>query len=69
MDETKISRINELYRKQKAGTLTDEEKKEQADLRADYMQAIRSNLRSTLENVSIQEADGSIHKLHKKKMH
>ena len=24
MDETKISRINELYRKQKAGTLTDE---------------------------------------------
>ena len=35
MDEQKISRINELYRKSKAEGLTEAEKKEQKLLRAD----------------------------------
>ena len=69
MDGAKIQRINELYHKKKAGTITDEEREEQAALRAEYIAAIRGNLRQTLEHVSIQEADGTIHKLHKKKMH
>jgi 5-formyltetrahydrofolate cyclo-ligase len=69
MDEGKIKRINELYRKQKEGTLTEEEKKEQSALRAEYIAAIRTNIQSTLENVSIQEKDGTIHKLQKKKRH
>lgn len=30
MDEKKIARINELYKKKKAGTLTEEEAEEQA---------------------------------------
>ena len=33
MDDNKIKRINELYKKQKAGTLTAKEKEEQAALR------------------------------------
>ena len=66
MTEEKIHRINELYKKKKEGTLTPEEKEEQAALRAEYVQAGRNNLRATLENTSIQEPDGTIHKLQKK---
>lgn len=66
MTEEKIHRINELYKKKKEGTLTLEEKEEQAALRAEYVQAVRNNLRATLENTSIQEPDGTIHKLQKK---
>ncbi len=66
MTEEKIHRINELYKKKKEGTLTPEEKEEQAALRAEYVQAVRNNLRATLENTSIQEPDGTIHKLQKK---
>ncbi|MDY5986106.1 DUF896 domain-containing protein [Sporofaciens sp. SGI.106] len=60
MDEKKIERINELYRKSKAEGLTDAEKKEQQLLRQEYIAAIRKNLRGQLNNISIQEADGSI---------
>lgn len=60
MDEKKIERINELYRKSKAEGLTDAEKKEQQLLRQEYIAAIRKNLRGQLDNISIQEADGSI---------
>ncbi len=69
MDETKIKRINELYKKKKAGTITEEELKEQAVLRAEYVEAIRTNMRATLANVSIQEEDGTITPLRKKKKH
>ncbi len=58
-----------MYKKQKEGTLTKEEKKEQALLRAEYVDAIRNNLRATLENVSIQEADGTVRPLQKKNQH
>lgn len=69
MKQEKIDRINELYKKQKAGSLTPEEKEEQAALRAEYIAAVRNNLRTTLEHTSIQEPDGSIHKLRKKDSH
>ena len=42
MDEKKIARINELYKKKKAGTLTEEEAKEQALLRAEYIESVRA---------------------------
>lgn len=67
MDEKKIARINELYKKKKNGTLTEEEAKEQALLRAEYIESVRKNLRASLANVSIQEKDGSIHPLRSKK--
>ena len=66
MDDKKIARINELYKKKKAGTLTEEEAKEKALLRAEYIESVRNNLRASLANVSIQEKDGSIHPLRSK---
>ncbi|MDE7417655.1 MAG: DUF896 domain-containing protein [Lachnospiraceae bacterium] len=64
--EEKIKRINELYHKSQAEGLTEEEKAEQAKLRAEYAANIRANLRSQLDNISIQEADGSITDIGKK---
>lgn len=55
-----INRINELYHKAKTEGLTPEEKEEQARLRGEYIACIRANLRGTLNNISIQEPDGSI---------
>lgn len=60
MDNTKIDRINELAHKQKSVGLTEEEKIEQAALRKEYMESIRESLRANLNNISIEEADGSI---------
>lgn len=60
MDEQKIARINELYRKSKAGGLNEAEKKEQKLLRAEYLEAIRGNLRSQLNQIDIKEKDGTI---------
>lgn len=64
--EEKIKRINELYHKSQAKGLTEEEKAEQAALRAEYVANIRANLKSQLDNISIQEADGSITDIGKK---
>lgn len=60
MDNTKIDRINTLANKQKSVGLTEEEKIEQAALRKEYIESIRASLRANLNNISIQEADGSI---------
>lgn len=60
MDEKKIKRINELYHKSKAEGLTDSEKKEQQLLRKEYIASVKENLRGQLNNISIQEKDGSI---------
>ncbi len=65
MDSQKIARINELYHKSRREGLTEEEKKEQAVLRYEYIQAMKSNLKSTLDSVLIQEADGTITELSK----
>lgn len=48
-----IGRINELARKSKAEGLTEEEKKEQAMLRAEYISAIKADLRATLDSIEI----------------
>lgn len=69
MEQAKIDRINELYKKKKEGTLTEEEKAEQAELRAEYVAQIRGNLLNTLEHTSVQEPDGTIRKLHRKDTH
>ena len=60
MDNTKIDRINTLANKQKSVGLTEEEKIEQVALRKEYIESIRESLRANLNNISIQEADGSI---------
>lgn len=60
MNEEKIARINALYHKSKAEGLTEEEKVEQQALRKEYVEAIRGNIRATLDNTSIKNPDGSI---------
>ena len=60
MNEQQIKRINELYRKSKTEGLTETEKKEQKILRQEYIDAFRRNLRSQLDNIDIQEEDGTI---------
>ncbi len=60
MDENKIKRINELYHKSKAVGLTEDEKDEQQRLRKEYIEAIRGNMRATLDNTSIQNEDGTL---------
>lgn len=61
-----INRINELARKSKTVGLTDEEKEEQAVLRAEYIKNVRESLRANLNNISIVEKDGSVTDLGKK---
>jgi uncharacterized protein YnzC (UPF0291/DUF896 family) len=61
-----IDRINELARKAKSEGLTEEEKAEQARLRREYIEAVRMNLRTQLDNINIQETDGSITNLGEK---
>lgn len=58
--EKEIARINELAKKQKERTLTAEEKEEQQALRQEYLRAIRENMRSSLDQMKIQNPDGTI---------
>ena len=60
MNEQKIARINELYRKSKAEGLTDTEKMEHKILRQEYLDSVRRNLRSQLNQIDIEEKHGSI---------
>ncbi|MBR5521474.1 MAG: DUF896 domain-containing protein [Oscillospiraceae bacterium] len=60
MIDERIARINELYRKGKtAEGLTAEEKAEQKKLREEYVKGFRASLISQLNNVTIQEPDGT----------
>ncbi|MCI8268177.1 MAG: DUF896 domain-containing protein [Lachnospiraceae bacterium] len=66
MDQGIIDRINALYHKSQGEGLTKEEKAEQAALRKEYIEAIRKNMRASLNSISIQEQDGTITDLGKK---
>ena len=66
MDRTKIERINFLARKSKADGLSEAEKAEQQALRQEYVADVKASLRAQLNNTSIQEPDGTIHKIGKK---
>lgn len=66
MDEAGINRINELARKAKSQGLSEEERLEQAALRKAYIEAVKANISSSLNNVRIVEKDGSLTELKKK---
>mgnify|MGYP004527243901 FL=1 len=66
MTNEKIARINELAKKSKTTGLTEAEKAEQQALRQEYIADVKSSLRAQLNNTSIREPDGTIHKLAKK---
>ena len=66
MEKEQILRINELARKKKAEGLTEEELKEQAELRAQYLREFRANMEETLKMVRVEQEDGSYKPLVKK---
>ena len=66
MNQEKIDRINTLYHKSKSVGLTEKEAAEQAALRREYIAAISISLRGILNNISIEEKDGTITDLGKK---
>ena len=66
MTDEKINRINELYRKSQAEGLTEDEKKEQAILRKEFVASVKSNLKSHLNNIDMVNEDGSIENLGEK---
>lgn len=66
MEHEKILRINELAQKKKTTGLTDEELSEQAALRKEYLEAFKANMQATLDNVYIENEDGTEEKLKRK---
>ncbi|MDO4297464.1 MAG: DUF896 domain-containing protein [Lachnospiraceae bacterium] len=66
MDNLKLQRINELARKSKAEGLTASERAEQAELRQEYIAAVRRNLRGQLDNIDVINHEGKIENLGEK---
>ncbi len=64
--DEKIARINALYHKSQKEGLTAEEKEEQTKLRREYIDSVKKNLRSQLDNIDILNEDGSVENLGKK---
>lgn len=59
LSKEKIARINELSKKAKTGTLTEEEAKERTLLRKEYLDTFRSTMRDTIEHVKIIDSEGN----------
>lgn len=59
LSKEKITRINELAAKKKAGTMTEVEAKEQTALRKEYLDSLRSSMRNTIESVKVIDAAGN----------
>ena len=55
MKQERIDRISELSRKQRTEGLNEAELAEQKALREEYLQSIRSNFRSVLENIEFTD--------------
>lgn len=67
MTEEKIKRINELAHKSKTPEgLSEEEKKEQAILRQEYINSFKASLIGQLDNTYIVRPDGKKEKLERK---
>lgn len=67
MEQQKIDRINALARKSKTQALTPAEKREQQDLRAEYLAAVKRNFKAQLDDIRVLEPDGRVTELKKKK--
>lgn len=57
MKQEKIDRINELAKKAKTVGLTDEETEERRVLREEYLEAVRTNFRNTLDSIKFVDKD------------
>ena len=63
MTQELLERINFLAKKSKAEGLTDAEKAEQQQLRAQYIQEFRQGVINTLDNTYIMDEQGNKRKL------
>ena len=54
----KLNSLNELAKKKKLGTITDEELKEQQALREEYLVTFRESMKNTIENVRVIDPNG-----------
>ncbi len=66
MEKAQVDRINELARKKKTVGLTEDEVKEHEALRRLYIDEFKANLKLTLDQVYLQQEDGSYKKLEQK---
>lgn len=69
IDQKLISRINELAKKKKEGTITEEELDEQKELRTQYLKAFRAGFKQQLSNVKVVDEKGNDVTPHKKTKH
>ena len=53
MEKAKLDRINELAHKSKAEGLTEEEREEQHELRQEFLDEIRADVKASLESIEI----------------
>ena len=67
MEKAKLDRISELSRKSRVQPLSEAEKAEQQALRQEYLNDLRGNLRSTLQNTVIVRPDGTREKVSERK--
>jgi uncharacterized protein YnzC (UPF0291/DUF896 family) len=68
MEQAKIDRINELAKKKKNGTLTEEEAAERAVLHQEYINDIRRSFGAMLDNTVIEYPDGTRKSLKKEQV-
>ena len=60
MKQEQIDSINALYRKSQAEGLAEAEKEEQAMLRKAYVADVKRNLVAQLNNIDMQNPDGTV---------
>ncbi|HET7580512.1 MAG TPA: DUF896 domain-containing protein [Bacillales bacterium] len=59
LSDDKLKRINELARKAKSDGLTKQEKKEQKELRQQYLQRFRESFKNQLHSVKVIDPEGN----------
>ena len=59
IDEKLIKRINELAKKKKEGTITQEELLEQQELRQEYFKHFREGFKSQLKSIKVVDEKGN----------
>lgn len=56
--DKKLARINELAKKKKEVGLTEEETKEQQELREEYLQGFRDSFTNQVQSITVIDPDG-----------
>ncbi len=67
INDLKIKRINELYKKYKNNSITIDEEKERQQLRKEYIEATKKNIENRLNSIKIKDSKTGIIKKLKKR--